>query len=122
MTVTRGFALSLICVLAAFMADTTGSAESPAAPTVHLRSITSRVHAKGASLVIEATEPAPYVTSRPDPLTVVLDFRGVDGEGLRELAIVGRRRTDCARRRRGDRPDGRPELARAHRPHAAGRS
>ncbi len=82
MTVTRGFALSLICVLAAFMADTTGSAESPAAPTVHLKSITSRVHAKGASLVIEATEPAPYVTSRPDPLTVVLDFRGVDGEGL----------------------------------------
>ncbi len=82
MTVKRGFALSLICVLAAFMADTTGSAESPAAPTVHLKSITSRMHAKGASLIIEATEPAPYVTSRPDPLTVVLDFRGVDGEGL----------------------------------------
>jgi type IV pilus assembly protein PilQ len=80
--VSRGFALSLICVLAAFMADTTGSAESPAVPTVHLRSITSRLHAKGASLIIEATEPAPYVTSRPDPLTVVLDFRGVDGEGL----------------------------------------
>ena len=82
MTVKRGFALSLICVLAAFMADTTGSAESPAAPTVHLKSITSRMHAKGASLIIEATEPAPYVTSRPDPLTVVLDFRGVDGESL----------------------------------------
>lgn len=82
MTVTRGFALFLICVLAAFMADTTGSAESPAAATVHLRSITSHVHAKGASLVIEATEPAPYVTSRPDPLTVLLDFRGVDGQGL----------------------------------------
>ena len=82
MTVTRGFALCLICVLAAFMVDTTGSAESPAAPTVHLKSITSRLHAKGASLVIEATEPAPYVTSRPDPLTVVLDFRGVDTRGL----------------------------------------
>ena len=82
MTVTRGFALSLICVLAAFMVDTTGSAESPAAPTVHLKSITSHLHAKGASLVIEATEPAPYVTSRPDPLTVVLDFRGVDTRGL----------------------------------------
>jgi type IV pilus assembly protein PilQ len=80
--VTRGFALSLICVLAAFMVDTTGSAESPAAPTVHLKSITSHLHAKGASLVIEATEPAPYVTSRPDPLTVVLDFRGVDTRGL----------------------------------------
>ena len=82
MTVTRGFALFLICVLAAFMVDPTGSAESPAAATVHLKSITSHLHAKGASLVIEATEPAPYVTSRPDPLTVVLDFRGVDGQGL----------------------------------------
>jgi type IV pilus assembly protein PilQ len=81
-TVTRGFALCLICVLAAFMVDTTGSAESPAAPTVHLKSIRSHLHAKGASLVIEATEPAPYVTSRPDPLTVVLDFRGVDTQGL----------------------------------------
>jgi len=81
-TVTRGFALSLICVLAASMVDTTGSAESPAAPTVHLKSITSHLHAKGASLVIEATEPAPYVPSRPDPLTVVLDFRGVDSDGL----------------------------------------
>jgi type IV pilus assembly protein PilQ len=81
-TVTRGFALCLICVLVAFMVDTTGSAESPAAPTVHLKSIRSHLHAKGASLVIEATEPAPYVTSRPDPLTVVLDFRGVDTQGL----------------------------------------
>jgi type IV pilus assembly protein PilQ len=69
-------------VLAAFMVDTTGSAESPAAPTVHLKSITSHLHAKGASLVIEATEPAAYVTSRPDPLTVVLDFRGVDTRGF----------------------------------------
>jgi len=81
-TLTRGFALFLTCALAAFMVDTTGSAESPAAPTVHLRSITSRVHATGASLVIEATDPAPYVTSRPDPLTVLLDFRGVGTEGL----------------------------------------
>jgi type IV pilus assembly protein PilQ len=68
--------------LAAFVADPVGSAESPAIPTVHLQSITSRVHAKGASLIIQASEPAPYITSRPDPLTLVLDLRGVGIDGL----------------------------------------
>jgi type IV pilus assembly protein PilQ len=68
--------------LAAFVADPVGSAESPAVPTVHLQSITSRVHAKGASLIIQASEPAPYITSRPDPLTLVLDLRGVGIDGL----------------------------------------
>ncbi len=120
MTLTRGLALFVAFTLAAYIVDPIGSAESPAAPTAHLKSITSRPHAKGASLVIEVTEPAPYVTSRPDPLTVVLDFRGVGSQDLANslstaasgpIARVGVEATE---------PDGRPELARAHRPHAAG--
>jgi type IV pilus assembly protein PilQ len=75
MTVHRGLAL-LLTVAAA------GALVSAAAPpgiiaTVRLKAISSRVNGKGASLVIEATEPVAYTTSRPDPLTVLLDFRNV---------------------------------------------
>ena len=77
MTVHRGLAL-LLTVAAA------GALVSAAAPpgtiaTVRLKAISSRVNGKGASLVIEATEPVAYTTSRPDPLTVLLDFRNVAG-------------------------------------------
>ena len=40
------------------------------------------MNGKGASLVIEATEPVPYVATRPDPLTVYIDFRNVAADGL----------------------------------------
>jgi hypothetical protein len=75
MTVHRGLAL-LLTVAAA------GALVSAAAPPgtiapVRLKAISARVNTKGASLVIEATEPVAYTTSRPDPLTVLLDFRNV---------------------------------------------
>ncbi|MCU1385224.1 MAG: pilQ [Acidobacteria bacterium] len=75
MTVNRGLAL-LLTVAAA------GALVSAAAPpgtltSVRLKAISARVNAKGASLVIEASEPVAYTTSRPDPLTVLLDFRNV---------------------------------------------
>jgi type IV pilus assembly protein PilQ len=44
---------------------------------VRLKAISARVGSKGASLIIEATEPVAYTALRPDPLTVVLDFRNV---------------------------------------------
>ena len=49
---------------------------------VRLKTISSRVHSKGASLVIEATDPVRYVATRPDPLTVTVDFRNVIGDGV----------------------------------------
>ena len=71
---------------AAAVAASTGisvfAAGGTAAPGVRLKSITSRVHAKGASLLIEATEPVPYVATRPDALTLLLDFRNVASDGL----------------------------------------
>jgi type IV pilus assembly protein PilQ len=66
------------------LADFPGSAaETPAATSgVRLTAISSRVGSSGASLVIEASEPVPYMSTRPDPLTVVLDFRNVGMDGV----------------------------------------
>jgi type IV pilus assembly protein PilQ len=47
-------------------------------PSAKLTTITAREDARSATLVIEATAPVPYVATRPDPLTVFVDFRNVD--------------------------------------------
>ena len=44
------------------------------------------MNAKNASLVIEASEPVPYVASRPDALTLLLDFRNVGADPVAKLA------------------------------------
>jgi len=75
MTVTRGLAMFLtVAVAGAFV---NASAPAGAVTAVRLKAISARVNGKGASLVIEASEPVAYTTSRPDPLTVLLDFRNV---------------------------------------------
>jgi type IV pilus assembly protein PilQ len=82
MTVTRG--LALIFAVAAAGALVSASGPTPAPTTaVSLKAISARVNAKGASLVIEASEPVAYTSTRPDPLTVLLDFRNV---GAAEVA------------------------------------
>jgi type IV pilus assembly protein PilQ len=58
------------------------AADTPAAPSAKLKSISERAGRAGTSLVIEASEPVPYLTTRPDPLTVLLDFRNVGAEGV----------------------------------------
>jgi len=75
MTVTRGFALFLTVAAAGGLVN--ASAPAGTATPVQLKAISARVNAKGASLVIEASEPVAYTMSRPDPLTVLLDFRNV---------------------------------------------
>jgi type IV pilus secretin PilQ/predicted competence protein len=84
MTMTRGRTLSLTVMLACLLVDFASSAAVPPAATtgVRLKAISARVSSRGASLVIEATEPVPYVATRPDPLTLVLDFRNVGADGL----------------------------------------
>src|SRR4029450_11228150 len=63
--------------------DRSGLAFARAAePTARLKAISARTNPAGASLVIEASEPVPYVAMTPDPLTVVLDFRNVDAVGI----------------------------------------
>jgi type IV pilus assembly protein PilQ len=88
MTVTRASALFFSLAIAVALADLPGTAAEAPAAGVRLTSISSRANASTASLVIEATEPVPYATMRPDPLTVVLDFRNVGTEGLANLAAI----------------------------------
>src|SRR5581483_5091593 len=82
MTLTKGVALSLFVTTAGALATVPGRAAGGSATSPRLTAISSRVHGKGASLVIEATAPVPYVATRPDPLTVLIDFRNVAAEGL----------------------------------------
>jgi type IV pilus assembly protein PilQ len=67
----------MFLTVAAAGALVNASAPTGAITAVRLKAINARVNAKGASLVIEASEPVAYTTSRPDPLTVLLDFRNV---------------------------------------------
>ena len=54
-----------------------GGAETPA-----LKSISSRLDGAVSTLLIEASEPVAYLTSQPDPLTVLVDLRNVNVAGL----------------------------------------
>jgi len=65
------------------VARASGPATRAAVPgTVRLTAISERVHSKGASLVIVATDPMAYIATRPDPLTVVVDVRNVAADGV----------------------------------------
>ena len=76
MTVNRGLALLLtVAAAGAFVNAAAPPTGAPAIP--RLTAISAKVNAKGAALVIEASEPVAYTTSRPDPLTLLLDFRNV---------------------------------------------
>src|SRR5713226_6599056 len=74
MTATRGLALFLT-VAAAGALRAAGPDTTAASP--RLKAISARVGSKGASLLIEATEPVGYSLTRPDPVTVLVDFRNV---------------------------------------------
>jgi type IV pilus assembly protein PilQ len=84
MTVTRCLAL---CTTVAAAGALLHASDRPLGsntnvPSVRLTTISAKVSGKGASLVIEASEPVSYVASRPDPLTLLLDFRNVGAEGV----------------------------------------
>jgi type IV pilus secretin PilQ/predicted competence protein len=87
MTVTKSVALALTLAVAGAL--THASAGGPdTVPRARLKSITLHVDSGAASLVVEASEPVPYVTTRPDPLTVVLEFRDVDVQGVTSKVAV----------------------------------
>src|SRR6478735_11925473 len=54
-----------------------GGAETPA-----LKSISSRLDGALSTVLIEASEPVAYLTSQPDPLTVLVDLRNVNAAAL----------------------------------------
>jgi type IV pilus assembly protein PilQ len=84
--------LALAGVLVRASGPTSGAA---VAPTARLTAISSRLHGKASSLIIEATVPVPYVTMRPDPLTILIDFRNVGAEGVTN-SVTGSDRSPVA--------------------------
>ena len=84
MTVTRCLALCTTVAAAGALlhASDRPLGSNATVPSVRLTTISAKVNGKGASLVIEASEPVSYVASRPDPLTLLLDFRNVGAEGV----------------------------------------
>jgi type IV pilus assembly protein PilQ len=85
-TTGKGAALNVFLLLALPLAATLVATSGPAAGTassaVQLKAISSRTSKSGASLVIEATGPAAYVATRPDPFTIFVDFRNVAADGV----------------------------------------
>ena len=90
MTVTRAFALCATVAAAGALLQASDRAAGPTTttPTVRLKTISAKVNGKGASLLIEASEPVAYVASRPDPLTLLLDFRNVGAEGVANSVVA----------------------------------
>ena len=78
----RGLALFVTVVTAGALLSASSPAPTPISAGARLKTISSRVNGNGASLVIEATDPVGYVATRPDPLTITVDFRNVIGDGV----------------------------------------
>ena len=89
MTLMRAVALSTLVAAAGTLVNASGPAATPTpASSVRLKAISSRLNAKGASLVIEASEPVAYTATRPDPLTVLLDFRNVAASDVANSVVA----------------------------------
>ncbi|HWF83489.1 MAG TPA: type IV pilus secretin PilQ [Vicinamibacterales bacterium] len=85
---TRAVALFFAIGLAGTFANASGPGAG-ATTAARLTTITSHLHGKSASLVIEATEPVAYVATQPDPLTVLVEFRNVDAAGVASSVKAG---------------------------------
>jgi type IV pilus secretin PilQ/predicted competence protein len=81
-TINRGMALLVPVILAGTLASASGPAAGPGTSVAQLKAISARLSGQGASLLIEASEPAAYVATRPDALTLLLDFRNVGADGV----------------------------------------
>ena len=81
-------AFALAAAAAATVAADGRVAPAPKATVrAELRAISTRLDGGLSTVLIEASEPVAYVTSQPDPLTVLVDLRNVRGGQL--AAVVG---------------------------------
>ena len=89
-------------VAATLTADTSRDEARARAPEARaeLRAISTRLDGARSQILIEASEPVGYVTSQPDPLTVIVDLRnvkaGVMPPGLDPLPPVANIRVEEA--------------------------
>jgi type IV pilus secretin PilQ/predicted competence protein len=88
-----GYALGVAVLLAGGLVTAVSGESSNAttaiSPAVRLKTITSHATSTGTSIVIEASDPVPYVATRPDPLTLYIDFRNVSADGLASFVSRG---------------------------------
>jgi type IV pilus secretin PilQ/predicted competence protein len=78
MKLTALAALVLTSVIATTLtADVNTVAPRTSEPRAELRAISTRLDGTHSTVLIEASEPVAYVTSQPDPLTVLVDLRNV---------------------------------------------
>ena len=94
------------CVAALAGPGAVTGAASGGAETPQLRTVSSRLDGGVSSIVIEASEPVAYVTSQPDPLTVLVDLRNVTAAGVQLPAARRPVRGVRVEQRQG--PDGTP--------------
>jgi len=79
--------VAVACLVSAFGLHAAG--RSGAANGARLESITGRLDRHTAAVLIQTSEPVPYVTTEPDPLTVLVDLRNVSGAGVRNRFAAG---------------------------------
>jgi len=67
----------VVAATAAVQVSRDGAVIEGAVPRAELRAISTRLDGPHSTILIESTEPVAYVTSQPDPLTVLVDLRNV---------------------------------------------
>ena len=75
--------LGAACLLAATL-----GASGTGAELARLTSVSTLTAGRAVSVVIEASEPVPYATAQPDPLTVLVDLRNATAAGV--TGAIGR--------------------------------
>ncbi len=97
----------LVTALALLFASSTpyasGAAETPA-----LKSISSRVDGAVSTVLIEASEPVAYLTSQPDPLTLLVDLRNVSTGSMEKPSTAMASPVSAVRVETATAPDGAP--------------
>jgi type IV pilus assembly protein PilQ len=71
-------ALALAVAVASALATDADRMLAAPAPAAELRAISTRLDGATSTVLIEASEPVPYVTSQPDERTVLVDLRNVN--------------------------------------------
>jgi type IV pilus secretin PilQ/predicted competence protein len=74
--------LLVACAVSALGLQAAGP-PAPARARVRLESIAGRLERRSVAILIQASEPVPYVTTQPDPLTVVVDLHNVSCAGVK---------------------------------------
>ena len=80
--------LVLVAPMVAALAVSVTAGGSGGTETPALRSISSRLDGALSTVLIEASEPVAYLTSQPDPLTVLVDLRNVAAGSVAMKPIV----------------------------------